>query len=92
VGRGDARFEPGTAGHNSGALPLSYHASQSRYLVSILRRWGNEGFGCSQLPEKVDKYIVCDDEYTKRIISSVKQPKLLVTFRLPFLRSFGSNF
>ncbi len=27
VGWGDARFEPGTAGQQSGSLPLSYHAS-----------------------------------------------------------------
>jgi hypothetical protein len=27
VGWGDAGFEPGTAGQQSGALPLSYHAS-----------------------------------------------------------------
>jgi hypothetical protein len=29
VGWGDAGFKPGTVGHQSGALPLSHHASQT---------------------------------------------------------------
>jgi hypothetical protein len=33
VGRGDAGFEPGTAGQQPGALPLSYHASQAGKLT-----------------------------------------------------------
>ncbi len=35
VGWGDAGFEPGTAGQQSGALPLSYHASLLRYHASL---------------------------------------------------------
>ncbi len=30
-GLGDAGFEPGTAGHQSGALPLSHHASLTKF-------------------------------------------------------------
>jgi hypothetical protein len=36
VGWEDARFEPGTAGQQSGALPLSYHASLLSYHASLL--------------------------------------------------------
>jgi hypothetical protein len=33
VGWGDAGFEPGTAGQQSGALPLSHHASLAAVLL-----------------------------------------------------------
>jgi hypothetical protein len=35
VGRGDAEFEPETAGQQSGALPLSHHAFQRATTLSL---------------------------------------------------------
>jgi hypothetical protein len=42
VGWGDAGFEPGTAGQQSGALPLSHHASQ-HYHQKLEVFWTMEG-------------------------------------------------
>jgi hypothetical protein len=45
VSWGDTGFKPGTAGHQSGALPLSHHASQNiSYMLEYLLHAGIFGY------------------------------------------------
>ncbi len=49
VGWGVAGFEPGTAGQQSGALPLSHHASPKMLIPSVAPRLI---FVCETMPKK----------------------------------------